>query len=103
MIYSIKKYQYYLSIVVSLLSIFHFYRLDFSCIIYFLPISLIIFSLPFLWGNIIYNGLIEGIENPISYKIFQYILTIILLLLLIFFILIIFFEYIPKNYIQGVC
>ena len=81
----------------------HYYRLDAPCFIYYFPVAIIILFIPWVWNHFVYNGLIEGAKNPISYKVFQCIMTIALLFLLLMYIKMLITGYTPDNYIKGTC
>lgn len=98
-----KKYQYLIALAAALISLIHFYRLDSECFISYMPMSMIILILPWIWGTYIYDSLTHGVKNPISFRTFQCIMTTALSLLLVFFIVIVYTGYVPSGYLKGVC
>ena len=94
-----KKYQYFLVIAVSILSLLHYSHIDGkSTIVWQFPLVVFIglSIVTIYWNHWLYDELLERVGFSFSYKTFQCFWMLALIALAIFFVII--YDYIPDGY-----
>ncbi len=94
-----KKSQYFLAIVVSILSFLHYMNIDGKgAIVWQFPLVTLIGLgvVTAYWNRWLYDEFLEGVKFSFSYNVFQCFWTLVLIALTIFFVVI--YDYIPNGY-----
>ena len=99
-----KKNQFILSLLIVIGIVWHYYIIDFKCVLFYLMVfAPILMVLPIIWNQSLYNEFSINFKKLITYKSFQCIMTVVLFLLCILILYLLIVGYVPVGYRAGQC